>query len=263
MKPFLDLPRPWLVAHRGGAALAPENTMAAFDGAVARGADWLELDVRLTRDGALVVFHDPDTLRITGAPGAVESRTFAELQALDAGHGFTPDGGRTFPFRGRGLRVPALTDLLARHPRTRLNIDAKSRDPALAETLAAEVRRAGAERRVCLGSELDAQARRIRRLLPEACHFLPGGAATRHVLAAKLGLGRLLGGGWDCAEIPLRARGMRVATRRVVRHLKSMGMRVLVWTVDDEAEMRALLALDVDGIMTDRPDLLARVLGRA
>jgi glycerophosphoryl diester phosphodiesterase len=230
---------------------------------VAGGADCLELDVRLTRDGVPVVFHDADTGRITGAPGALEPRTLAELRCLDAGHGFTPDGGRSFPWRGRGVLVPTLAELLARHRAVRLNVEAKSADPALARALVAEVRRAGAEGRVCLGSEIDEQGERIRALLPEACHFLPGGAATRHVLAAKLGLGRLAGGAaWDCADIPLRARGLRVATRRVVRHFHRLGMRVLVWTVDAEAEMRSLLDLGVDGIMTDRPDLLARVLGR-
>ncbi len=261
MKPFLDLPRPWLIAHRGGAGLAPENTLAAFDAGARCGAACLELDVRSTRDGAVAVFHDADTARITGEPGSVEARSAAELSRLDAGFAFSPDGGRSFPFRGRGVRVPLLAEVLTRHPALRVNVEAKSADAGLADALVAEVRRAGAVERVCLGSEIDGQARRLRRLLPEACHFLPGGAATRHVLAAKLGLSRLVTeDGWDCAELPLRARGLEVASARVVRHFHRRGMPVFVWTVDEEAAMRRLLAAGVDGIMTDRPDVLARVI---
>jgi glycerophosphoryl diester phosphodiesterase len=261
VKPFLALPRPWLIAHRGGAGLWPENTLPAFDGAVGLGAVCLELDVRLSRDGAVVVFHDPDTGRITGEPGPPEGRTLAELSRLDAGFSFSADGGATHPFRGQGVQVPALEALLARHPSVRLNVEAKSEDPALAEALVALLRRAGAVERVCLGSEQDAQGWRLRRLLPEACHYLPRRAATRHVLAARAGLGRLLpADGWDCAELPTRSRWLEVATPGVVSHFHRRGMAVLFWTVDEEEEMRRLLALGADGIMTDRPDVLARVL---
>lgn len=261
MKPFLDLPGPWLIAHRGGAALAPENTLPAFDRAAALGAACLELDVRRTSDGTVVVFHDGDTARITGQGGAVEACTAEELRRLDAGFAFTPDAGRTFPFRGQGVRIPALAELLTRHPGMRLNIDAKGREPELAEALVAELRGAGATARACIGSEDDEQGMRLRSLLPEACHFLPAGAARRHLLAAATGLfGSRCPGGWDCAELPHRARGLTVTGPRVVRHFHRLGMKVFVWTVDDEAEMRQLLAAGVDGIMSDRPDVLARVI---
>ena len=261
MKAFLGLPGPWLIAHRGGARLAPENTLPAFDRGVELGAACLELDVRRTRDGSVVVFHDADTARVTGEGGPVEGRTLDELRRLDAGFAFTPDGGRSFPFRGRGVRIPSLAELLARHPGMRLNIDAKGPEPELAEALAAEIRRAGAVERVCVGSERDEQGERLRSLLPEACHFLPAGAARRHVLSAKAGLGASrCPRGWDCAELPLRAGGLTVPSARVVRHFHALGMKVFVWTVDDEADMRRLLAAGVDGIMSDRPDVLARVL---
>ena len=127
-RPYLALRPPWLVAHRGGSLLAPENTLHAFRRADELGADAIETDVRLTRDGALVVFHDDDTARLLGAPGAVEERTLADLERLDAGWGFTPDGGRSFPWRGRGVIVPTLAEALERFPAMRFNIDAKSED---------------------------------------------------------------------------------------------------------------------------------------
>jgi glycerophosphoryl diester phosphodiesterase len=262
-RPYLALPSPWLVAHRGGSLLAPENTLLAFDRALALGADVIETDVRRTRDGAVVVFHDETTERITGAPGTVEGRTLAELRALDAAFGFTADGGRTFPHRGAGVRIPSLAETFARYPATRFSLDAKSRDPALADALAATIREARAEGRVCVGSFHDDQAERLGERLPSACRFLPRRAATWHVLAAHARLpAALCPAGYDVAALPPRRGPIPVVTARTVEHFHRLGMPVHVWTVDDEAEMRALLALGVDAIITDRPDVLATVLGR-
>jgi glycerophosphoryl diester phosphodiesterase len=260
---YLDLPGPWLVAHRGGSALAPENTFAAFDRAAALGADALEIDVRLTLDGAVVVFHDESTERLTGEPGTIEARTLSEVVALDAAHAFSPDGGASFPLRGAGVTVPTLAAALARYPRLRFNVDAKTEDSALAEALVRDVRAAGAVERVCLGSFFDAQAERLGALLPEACRYLPQGAATCHVMSAKSGAaGAGCPTSYDLADLPHRMSGMTIVDARVVSYFHGRGIPVHVWTVDDEREMRELLALGVDGIVTDRPDVLARVLGR-
>ncbi len=262
--PYLALPGPWLVAHRGGSALAPENTLVAFDRAVALGADAIETDVRRTRDGVVVVFHDETTERLTGAPGTSEARTLAEVRALDAAHGFTPDGGRTFPLRGRGVGVPTFAEALARFPAMRFNVDAKSEDPALAEALARAIAGARAEDRVCVGSFFDAQAERLGALAPRCCRYLPQEAATCHVLAAMRGeTGEGCPRGYGLADLPHRMGELTVITPPVVAHFHRLGIPVHVWTVDDEGDMRALLALGVDGLVTDRPDVLARVLGRA
>ncbi len=264
MKPYLELPRPWLVAHRGGAGLAPENTLPAFDLAARLGADAFELDVHLTADGEVVVFHDDETSRLTGQPGTIEARTLAQVERLDAGFGFTPDGGGTFPWRGQGVAPPLLAELLRRHPRTRMNVEAKSADERLAEALVRSVRGAGALERVCLGSQHDEQGERIRALAPEACHFLPEGAATCHVMAARADDPTGCPGGWDVADLPYLMEGsdIVIVDRRTIDYLHARGMAVFAWTVDRESDMRALLEAGVDGIMTDRPDLLARVLGR-
>ncbi len=263
-KPYLTLPAPWLVAHRGGSLLAPENTLAAFDRAATLGADAIETDVRLSSDGVVMVFHDEDTARITGVPGTIEGRTAAELTALDAGFAFTPDGGRSFPHRGRGVAIPTFADALARYPSMRFNVDAKSDDPRLAEALAAVIAAAGAEDRVCGGSFSDAQAERLGALLPRCARYLPEQAATCHVLAAKTGQAdAACPGGYDLADLPHRLDALVVVDAPVLAWFHARGIPVHVWTVDDEAEMRALLALGVDGIVTDRPDLLRRVLGRA
>jgi glycerophosphoryl diester phosphodiesterase len=269
--PYLALPGPWLVAHRGGSLLAPENTFAAFDRADALGADALEIDVRRTADGVVVVFHDDDTARITGAPGTIEARTFAELSRLDAGFGFTPDGV-AFPYRGAGVRVPSLAEVLRRYPRVRVSIDAKPDDAGLAEALAAVIREEGAEERVCVGSFFDAQSARLGALLPRAARYLPEQAATCHVMAARSGEDRppMPGrdgagcpGGFQLASLPQRMGELEVVDATTIAYFHARGMAVHAWTVNEEADMRHLLALGVDGIITDRPDVLARVLGRA
>jgi len=262
VRPYLNHPAPWLVANRGGGLLAPENTFPAFDLAVALGADAVETDIHLTRDGVVVVFHDDETERITGAVGTIEDRTLAEVQGLDAAHGFSLDGGQTFPWRGRGVRVPTLAETLARYPGLRFSVDAKSQDAALAQALVRVVQRAGAVDRVCLGSFFDEQAERIGTLLPQVARFLPEHAATCHVLAAKSGQpANACPAGYDLASLPHRMGPMTVVDRAVIEHFHSLGIPVHVWDVDEEQDMRDLLALGVDGLITDRPDLASKVIG--
>ncbi len=262
-KPYLALPGPWLVAHRGGGRISPENTLAAFDRAATLGADAIETDVRLSRDGVVMVFHDEETAALTGEPGTIEARRVAEIERLDAAWSFSDDGGRSFPLRGAGLRIPTFAETLRRYPRMRFNVDAKSGDPALADALARAIREARADERVCVGSFFDAQAERLGALLPGVCRFLPQEAATRHVLAAKAGVAPVgLPGGYDLADLPARMGDLTVVDPPVVEHFHRLGIPVHVWTVDDPDEMRALLDLGVDGIVTDRPDVLKQVLGR-
>jgi glycerophosphoryl diester phosphodiesterase len=262
-KAYLALPSPWLVAHRGGSLIAPQNTLGAFDRAAALGADAIETDVRLSRDGVVMVFHDEETVCLTGQPGSIEGRTAAEIEALDAAFSFTEDSGASFPLRGAGLRVPTFAEALRRYPRMRFNVDAKSEDPALADALARVIREARAEERVCVGSFFDGQAERLGALLPGVARFLPQEAATRHVMAAKAGAAPVgLPGGYDLADLPARMGDLTVVDPPVVDHFHRLGIPVHVWTVDDADEMRALLDIGVDGLVTDRPDVLKRVLGR-
>lgn len=260
--PYFALPRPWLVAHRGGSLLAPENTLVAFANAEALGAVALETDVRLSRDGEVMVFHDEETRRITGVPGTIEGRTRAEIEALDAGFGFTPDGGQTFPFRGKGVTIPTLAALLARFPRLRVNVEAKGAEPALAEALARVLRAARREGTACVGAAGWRQSARLRRLLPEYATYLCTLAAVPHLLAALTPFpAGWAPGGYDLAALPNhRVAGLPLISTRVVSYFHARGMAVQVWTVDGQEEMRRLLAAGVDGIMSDRPDLLAQVL---
>ncbi|MHB1194048.1 MAG: glycerophosphodiester phosphodiesterase [Longimicrobiales bacterium] len=247
---------PLLVAHRGGSRLAPENTLEAFRDAVERWeADMLEMDVRLTLDGEVVVIHDESVDRTTDGTGAVSSFTLEELQRLDAGHRFVDTRGEA-SFRGQGVRVPRFEDVLLALPHVRMNVEAK--EPRVAAPLVEIVRRHGAEARVLVAAEHE----RCR----DAVRGYPGPwGANRTQVFLFWALHRLPGGGpytpaADILQVPEMWKGRRIVTPEFVRAAHRRNIPVQVWTVDDPADMRRLLALGVDGIQTDRPDLLAGVL---
>ena len=247
---------PMLVAHRGGAALAPENTLEAFRAAVeVWGADMLEMDVRLTRDGEVVVIHDATVDRTTDGSGAVADLTLDRLQALDAGFRFAdPDGVHSF--RGKGVMVPRFEDVLAALPGVRMNVEAK--EAQVAAPLVRIIRDHGAEHRVLVAAEYEASRRSVRG------YPGPWGASRAQVLLFWL-LHRLPRGGpytpgADVFQVPPSWKGLSVVTRRFVRFAQRRNIPVHVWTVDEPDEMRRLLALGVDAIQTDRPDRLAEVL---
>ncbi len=248
--------RPILVAHRGGARLAPENTLTAFRRAVHLwGADMLELDVRLTADGEVVVFHDASVERTTAGRGRVADLSLADLQALDAGATFVDLAGEA-SFRGSGVRVPTLAEVLVELPRTRLNVEAKCRE--VAGPLVEVVRRHRAEHRVLLAAEFEANRRDARG------YEGAWGASRSQLIPFQLLHGTPLSRAYtpacDVLQVPRRWRGRDVVTPRFVAEAHARNLPVHVWVVDDPHEMRELLGLGVDAIQTDRPDLLARVL---
>ena len=244
------------IAHRGGAGEAPENTLPAFEAAVALGYLYLETDVHLTRDGVLVAFHDPRLDRVTDRSGAIADLGIEDVESADAGYAFTADGGRSFPFRGRGVTVPRLEEMLERWPQARVNIDPKA--DAAVEPLAALLDRLDAWPRVCIGSFSDRRLRQIRTLgRGRACTSKgPHAIALAGALATA---GRIPRGGADCLQVPLRHGRIPIVTRRFVQAAHRAGLPVHVWTVNDAPTMHSLLDLRVDGIMTDDLHLLRDV----
>ena len=252
------------IAHRGGSLLAPENTLAAFRRAVERyRTQVLETDVHLTRDGELVVAHDATLERCTDGVGAVADHTLAELQGLDAGYYFTPDAGRTYPFRGQGARMPSLRELLRAFPGLRFNIEVKPDVPGIEDVFAQVLREERALERVCVGSELDEVGERLVRALPEACHFYPREALTSFVLTVRSGELPPEDPRYTVLDMPLYFGQVRLVDEALLHAVETRGRWLNVWTVDDPAEMRQLVAERVGGIMTDRPDLLRQILDEA
>ena len=242
---YLDAPLPIPFAHRGGAAEGDENSMAAFARAVAAGYHYLETDVHSTSDDVAVVFHDDTLDRMLGRSGRIEDLSWADVTSLR-------DGGEPV--------VPRLADLLDAWPECRLNIDMKA-DSAVDPTIEA-IWKANARDRVLLASFSDRRIRWARRVCGPRQATSMG---QREVAALRLASthGRGLRGfvpGVAAVQVPVRYRGIRVVNARFIGYAHRLGMQVHVWTIDDPAEMHELLDLGVDGIMTDRIEVLRDVL---
>ena len=220
----------------------------------------LELDVHKTRDRVWVVSHDETVDRCTDGSGPIASLTLQEVQQLDAGYRFTPDEGRTFPFRGRGVPIPSLRAVLDRFRDVRLNIDVKLAADGAESSFADELRTAGALQRVCCGAEDDALAARLHQVLPEACHFYPRDALAAFVVAVKSGESPPLDPRFSVLDMPLYFGGERLVDAALLDAVSANDRWLNVWTVDDPIEMTRLVREGVGGIMTDRPDLLRSVL---
>jgi glycerophosphoryl diester phosphodiesterase len=237
--PYLDWPGPVAFAHRGGTSEHPENTLPAFAHAVGLGYRYLETDVHVSVDGVLVAFHDPDLRRTCGVDGEIASMPWARIAAARV------DGRAP---------IPTMRELLEAFPDARFNIDCKS-DRAV-DALVHLVEDHDAIDRVCIGAFGHRRLGRIRaRLGPGLLTAL----SPQEVAALRIGR-RLPGAGPRVAQVPVRAGRVEVVTERFVADAHRLGVAVHVWTIDDPAEMHRLLDRGVDGIMTDRPEVLRSVL---
>jgi glycerophosphoryl diester phosphodiesterase len=249
--PFLDAPTPIVIAHRGASGDAPENTLEAFQAAVDAGCRYLETDAHVTRDGVVVAFHDHRLDRATDRRGVIERMTIAEVEQADAGHHLPA-------FRGQGVKVPRLEEVLTSWPTARIIIDPKT-DEAV-EPLCALLERLDAWDRVCLGAFSDRRVQRVRELgRGRACTSM-GPAATAAAVLSAAAAGRMRRLGADCLQVPIRERGVRIVTERFVRAAHRARLPVQVWTVDEPRTMHYLLDIGVDAIMTNRPRVLFDVL---
>ncbi len=263
-RPYLDHDRPLFFAHRGGALLAPENTLVAFEQGLAFGADALELDIQTTYEGEIVVIHDPTVDRTTNGSGPVAAYTLEKLRALDAGYRFSPDGGQTYPYRGQGITIPTLREVLERFPTARINIDLKESTPARERRLWELIQEYEAYDRVLVASgDLHLPITRFRQLAAGRVATSASAQEIRtFVLAAAGRATRWLRPAYDALQVPETHKGIRIVSRTLIEAAHRTGLAVHVWTVDRREDMERLLALGVDGLMTDRPDILAQVLAQ-
>ncbi len=248
---LLDPARRPVVGHRGNRAHAPEDTVESFAQALALGVDAIEFDLHLTRDGVPVVIHDPTLDRTTDRSGAVADLTLAEVQRADAGARFTLDGGRSFPYRGRGITVPTLEQALAATAPLSVLIEMKT--VAVARPALAVIQARGAAERVLAGSFIDDA------LVPFREAGLPIAAASRAL--ARLYLPALLGAHpkalpFDSMAVPRFHHGLPVPIRQYARVMRELGRTAHVWTVNSAALARRLWAKGVNGIISDDPAVI-------
>ena len=252
---------PTSFAHRGASLRAPENTLEAFRLAARSGAGGLELDVHMTSDGRIVVIHDDSVDRTTDGTGLVRRMTLCEVESLDAGYRFTPDAGASCPYRGRGVRVPELAEVLREFPEHKVNIDIKEEQPDVETTLLTTIVDANARDRVLVVSEMPGVVERFREL---SGGRISTGASRREIgvfyRLSRLRLEFLLRPAYDALQVPVEYGGYELVTTRFVEAAHERGLRVDVWTIDDPGEMHRLLDLGADVIMTNRPEILEEVL---
>jgi glycerophosphoryl diester phosphodiesterase len=244
-------------AHRGGRALGPENTVAAFERGLAAGADGLELDVHLSADGVVVACHDATLDRTTNASGRVDRHTAVELSRIDAGYHWVDAAGR-HPFRACGVGVPTLREVLRRFRDVPIIIEMKVNHREMGHAVAAEVLAASAIDRVCAAGDGSRAVRAARTALPAMAT-----SATRWDV--RLALYRswahwpVRDTGYGGYQVPEIAGTIRVVSSTFVQHAHDAGLEVQVWTVDDAADMTRLLSWGVDGLISNRPDLAVSV----
>ena len=254
---FFRASRPLAIAHRGGSALAPENTLAAFDHGLACGADGLELDVRFSSDGVVVVHHDATLDRTTDLSGEVSRRTADELERADAGYRFEQEGRR--PFRGRGIGVPRLSAVLGRYRDTRIIIEMKINHPQMAEAVVRLVRDAGAVDRVCLGA-FGLRVLRAARGLEPAIATSAAREEVRWALYRSWARLPVLRPSYNGYQVPEIAGSTRVVSPRFVRDAHRAALPVQVWTVNSANDAHRLLEWQVDALISDRPDIVAPII---
>ncbi len=240
--PFLNTPNALAIAHRGGALECEENTLPAFSHAVALGYTHMELDVHATRDGVVVVHHDPDLTRVFKDPRRIADMDYAELRQLRS---------------PKGAEVPKLEDVLTQHPTACIAIEAKSR--AVVAPLCALIQRLGVMDRICIGAFDPARTELARQTLGPDLLWSPAHGQVARLWARGWGLPLGLAD-FKLVQVPAVWKGVPVVTPRFVRAAHQAGVAVQVWTVNDSAEMTRLLDMGVDGLMTDRPTLLREVL---
>ncbi len=250
---------PLVLAHRGASAYAPDHTLTAVRLALQQGADVIEADINMTRDGHPILHHSGELSENTEAHGPIRRRTLREVQALDAGYVWSSDGGRTHRYRGKGERIHTLDLMLETFPDTRFNLEIKDR-PA-AEATRRVVDRHAAHRRVLLAAWFSWRRARALRGYRGPCSVTQD-QMLAYMLLYWTRTDRLWQPAVDVFQLPETYHGIRVVTPRLISRAHQHGIRIHVWTVDREDDMDRLLGWGVDGIVTKRPDVAVRARAR-
>jgi glycerophosphoryl diester phosphodiesterase len=247
-------------AHRGGGGLFPENTLLAFEDSAKLGVDFLELDVHSTNDGTLVVMHDAQVDRTTDGRGEIREMSLENLKKLDAGFQFSPDGGQTFPFRGKKITVPTLAEIFDALPEMKFNIEPKQQTPSIIKPLCSLIRARKMEDKIIVGSFHQAVIDEFRAECPEVATSASPSEVTKFLALSKTGLSESYNPPMQALQIPENLGQLSVVTKEFVENAHRKNLQVHVWTVNETADMERLINVGVDGIMTDYPDKLLSIV---
>ena len=260
---YRGVDRPLVIAHQGGDGVWPGDTMYAFEQAVNSGVDVLEMDAHITKDGHIVLMHDEEVDRTTDGTGMIEDLTLDEIKQLDAAYGWSNDEGVTFPFRGQGIQVPALDELFEAFPQMRYVIEIKLTRNPIDKPLCDLIRQHNMQDKVLVASFHDEAMQSFRATCPEVATSASRGEVTAFVLLGKVFLSGLIVPDYETIQPPYDpedSMNIPIMTERFIREAHAKNIAVEPWTVNDPELMRQYIEWGVDGIITDRPDLMLEVL---
>jgi glycerophosphoryl diester phosphodiesterase len=261
--PFADgPPRPWVIAHQGGDGLWPGDTLFAFENADQLGVDVLEMDMHSTADGVLVLMHDATVDRTTDGSGRLNDMTLAQIKQLDAGYDWTDDGGQTYPFRGQGITVPTLEEVFDAFPDQYFNIEIKQAEPSIAEPFCQAIRDHGLVDQVFVASFSQEVVDEFRQVCPEVATSTGESDGIKLLVPSFVFLEAIHSPRAQVVQSPEEYFGMTVLRQRTVDAAHNRGLEMHAWTINETEDMERLLALGLDGIITDRPDRMLDLLGR-
>jgi len=255
-------PRPWVIAHQGGDGLWPGDTLFAFENAADLGVDILEMDMHSTADGVLVMMHDATVDRTTDGSGPINGMTLAQLKELDAGYDWTSDDGQSYPFRGQGITVPTLDEVFSAFPDMRFNIEIKQAEPSITRPFCQKIREYGVTDQVLVASFSQPVMDEFRQVCPQVATSAGETEVIQLFALSKVFLEGVLSPGYQAVQVPEERSGLRVLAPRFVGAASNRDLEVHAWTINETDDMRRLLELGLDGIITDRPDRLLELLGR-
>jgi glycerophosphoryl diester phosphodiesterase len=260
---YSNIHRPLVIAHQGGDGIWPGDTMFAFEKAVEIGSDVLEMDAHITKDSQIVLMHDEKVDRTTDGTGLIEDLTLDQLKRLDAAYQWSIDGGKSYPFRGQGIQVPTLEELFQIFPDTRYVIEIKLTQNPIDKPLCELIRKHAMQDRVVIASFHDEAMQHFRKTCPEVATSASRGEVTRFVLLGKVFLSGLVAPEYQSIQPPYdpaESLNIPIMTKRFIREAHAKNLAVEPWTVNDPELMKKYISWGVDGIMTDRPDLMMEVL---
>jgi glycerophosphoryl diester phosphodiesterase len=262
--PFFDNFRksPIVFAHMGGDEIWPGDTLYAFQHAADLGVDVLEMDAHITKDGVLVIIHDETVDRTTNGTGDVEDLTLAELKQLDAAYDWTLDNGQTYPYRGQGITVPTLEEIFQALPGYPVNIEIKLSRASIARPLCDLIRRYNMQGRTMIASFHDDRMAEFRQVCPEVATSASKGEVTKFVLLNYVFLGGIYSPQEFAYQVPEESSGILVVRPGFISGAHGRNVQVHIWTPNTREELQKFIDMGVDGIMTDRPDILMELLNR-
>lgn len=250
-----------VIAHRGGKGLAPENTIAAFTHALELGVDVLEMDLRQSSDGALIILHDRKVDRTTNGHGRADSLSLAQLRALDAGYNFSPDGV-SYPQRSQGVTIPTLDEVFTAFPAMRFLIEIKDNSDTLALTFCQTIKHFQLENQVIVASFRDGPLAAFRRACPTVATSASSSAALTFTLLHWLRLDAAYHPTHQAFQLPQRLGKLDLVDQRYVKRAHAHNTQLHVWTINDPEAMQQFIDIGVDGLITDYPDRLLQILQR-